>query len=387
MWRSAFKMARWLAAATAALALTACGSLPRETYTAHELTRAAPEGFSDVRFNADDREATLAFAKTASEELQAHAFKNMDVLALSGGGANGAYGAGVIVGWTATGHRPDFAIVTGVSTGALTAPFAFLGPAWDPRLKHAYTSGAANNLLQSKWLSALYTPGIFSPRPLETLVNAYVDRPLLRAVAAEHAKGRRLLIATTNLDSQKAVIWDMGAIASRGDDKALQLFRKVLVASASIPGVFPPAMIELDGADRRRFREMHVDGGATAPFISVPDSMLLWTGEQDDPTHGDFYILVNGKLQASFGITRRNTLAILSRSYDTMSKSTTRVFIAANRAWAQRNGMKLYTTAIPDDVTAEGFNFDSRSMTELFNIGFERARNGTAWTSPQPDAP
>lgn len=127
MWRSAFKMARWLAAATAALALTACGSLPRETYTAHELTRAAPEGFSDVRFNADDREATLAFAKTASEELQAHAFKNMDVLALSGGGANGAYGAGVIVGWTATGHRPDFAIVTGVSTGALTAPFAFLG--------------------------------------------------------------------------------------------------------------------------------------------------------------------------------------------------------------------------------------------------------------------
>lgn len=179
----------------------------------------------------------------------------------------------------------------------------------------------------------------------------------------------------------------MGAIASRGDDKALQLFRKVLVASASIPGVFPPAMIELDGADRRRFREMHVDGGATAPFISVPESMLLWTGEQDDPTHGDFYILVNGKLQASFGITRRNTLAILSRSYDTMSKSTTRVFIAANRAWAQRNGMKLYTTAIPDDVTAEGFNFDSRSMTELFNIGFERARNGTAWTSPQPDAP
>src|SRR3954471_14450302 len=221
--------ARLLMIVLAALSLCACGSLSRDVYTASDLAGPPPKGLVGLRFNASDSEAAIRFAEPA--RMRAQTQRTFDVLALSGGGSNGAYGAGVLAGWTKRGERPEFDIVTGVSTGALTAPFAFLGPSWDDRLTEAYTGKAAGKILKPRGLGMLFHPSVYSASGLKAVVDANVTDDLLQAVVAEHKRGRRLLIATTNLDTEETVIWDMGAIASRGDPTSRQLFKDVLVAS------------------------------------------------------------------------------------------------------------------------------------------------------------
>jgi len=206
---------KFLLVLLAGLALSGCGALPREAFSARDIQGGAPQGLTDLRFDATDAAAGLHFADAA--RTRAAGQKTFDVLAVSGGGSNGAFGAGVLVGWTKAGDRPEFDIVTGVSTGALTAPFAFLGPDWDKRLTEAYTSDAAERILDRRGFDILFRPSFYSGAALRALVERYVDPPLLYAVAVEHTRGRRLLIATTNLDTEQTVIWDMGAIAARGD--------------------------------------------------------------------------------------------------------------------------------------------------------------------------
>lgn len=198
-------------------------------------------GFPNVRFSIEDEAAAQKIEQQLGEGVPKGPDGHFDLIALSGGGANGTFTAGLINGWSASGQRPDFEVVTGVSTGALAAPFVFLGPRWDGRLKEAYTGGQATGLLKSRGLRALVGSGVFSGLPLRELVESNVDEALLAEVAAEHAKGRLLLVATTDLDAQRGVIWNMGAIAERGGPEALALFRDVLIASASIPGAFPPS--------------------------------------------------------------------------------------------------------------------------------------------------
>ena len=197
-----------------------------------------------VRFLPGDEVALSALRDAAAAASRAEPASSFSMLAISGGGAKGAYGAGVLYGLTQAGARPRFTIVTGVSTGALMAPYAFLGAGWDAELKHAWTDGGASTLLRSRGPRALVADSVFSGRPLRKLVNTYVTERMIKAVAAEHARGRRLLVATTNLDSEQLIIWDMGAIASHGGPEARRLFSAVLVASASIPGVFPPTNIQ-----------------------------------------------------------------------------------------------------------------------------------------------
>ena len=196
-------------------------------------------------------------------------------LALSGGGADGAYGAGVLNGWTEAGTRPSFSIVSGVSTGALIAPFAFLGPGHDATLRHLYTSGVAETLLDApSAFNAIFGAGLFGNKRLRELVANYIDANFVAAVATEYAKGRLLLIVTTNLDSQRTAIWDMGRIASLRTPEALNLFRDVVAASASLPVVFPPMLVTAE-ANGKIFQEMHVDGGVTAPVLTLPEAFLL----------------------------------------------------------------------------------------------------------------
>ena len=169
-------------------------------------------------------------------------------LALSGGGQDGAFGAGILCGWTEAGTRPQFKLVTGISTGALMAPFAFLGPAYDHVLKEAYTTISDKDVYKAhKPLAILLSlvnikplPALTENKPMEELVARLVDDKVLAEVAREHRKGRRLLIGTTQMDAQRLVIWNMGAIANSGNPQALALFRKIMVASASIPAFFPP---------------------------------------------------------------------------------------------------------------------------------------------------
>jgi hypothetical protein len=375
-------MARLLALLSAVLLLAACGSLPRETFTATDLAGEAPQGLADIRFNASDAAAGIKFAEAARTRRANQ--KTFDVLAISGGGSNGAYGAGVLVGWTKTGHRPEFDIVTGVSTGALTAPFAFLGPDWDRRLTEAYTSPAAAKILDRRGLDLLFRPGFYDTKALRALVEKYVDPPLLYAIAMEHAKGRRLLIATTNLDTEETVIWDMGAIAARGDDASLKLFQDVLVASASIPGVFPPTLIQVQGRGRQ-LAEMHVDGSVTIPFFVAPESLLLWTAPKTGEARpGRISVIVNGKIGGTFGFTRGGTLSVVGRSWLTMSKALMRTHLTASAAFARRNGGSLLYTAIPDDapVDTSGLDFSAANRLTLFDLGRRRSEMEVAWTEP-----
>src|SRR3954452_17974304 len=236
------------------LALSACTSLPRTPYTAADASSSRVLDIESLRRYTDEPVTKFSFDKDNSSASR-------NYLALSGGGADGAYGVGVLNGWSAAGTRPVFSVVSGVSTGGLIAPFAFLGSQYDDTLKEVYTSGIASSLLDDpSIIRVLFGSGLFGNKRLHELVARYVGPEILAAVAHENAKGRRLLVVTTDLDTQRTAIWDMGRIAAVGTPEALKLFRDVMAASASIPLVFPPIMIDAEG-EGRRFQEMHVDGG------------------------------------------------------------------------------------------------------------------------------
>ncbi len=219
------------------------------------------------------------------------------------------------------------------------------------------------------------------------MVEAYVTPELLRQIAIEHARGRRLLIVTTNLDAQESVIWDMGVLASQGGDQAVELFREVLLASASIPGVFPPVMIPGVDDQGRLVEEMHVDGGVNTPFLGIPESLLTVTTPTRAPEGTALYVLINGQIGRTQVITRGTLPAILARAYDTMSKANLRTSLAVNLAFAERNGLGLYVAAIPDGVEASSLDFDPESMAALFERGRAAAAAGAAWTKLEGPLP
>lgn len=358
--------------------LSACGTLERPEGPVR-IAEGVLLPAQDPRIRVDDETQLQALSDEVGNRFAGE--QPLTILALSGGGANGAYGAGLIVGWTEHGDRPSFDIVTGVSTGALAAPFAFLGPEWDPQLRHAYTGGGATNLLSWRSFAGFLYPSLFSSKVLRDLVNDNVTPELLRAVAREHAKGRRLLVATTDLDSEQTVIWDMGLLATQGDENARALFKEVLVASASIPGVFPPVLIAGLQPDNTVAMEMHVDGGVNAPFLAIPEPLLLWTRDQTGAgtAPSALYVVVNGQVGRNDGVTPGRLTGILLRTYDAMSKASLRTHLTATAAFARRNGMTMSLSAIPDNVEASSLKFDQATMTALFELGRERSRSGEAW--------
>ncbi|QCQ98984.1 patatin-like phospholipase family protein [Brevundimonas sp. SGAir0440] len=359
------------------LALSACGTLDRPTGPLR-ITDSTLVKAEDPRIRASDSARLQAFTQEIGQRLRPD--KPTSILALSGGGANGAYGAGLLVGWTEQGDRPTFDVVTGVSTGALAAPFAFLGRDWDDELQHAYTSGAASNLLSWRSFAAFLNPSLFSSQVLRNLVDENVTPELMQAVAREHAKGRRLLVATTDLDSEETVIWDMGLLATQGDENARELFKEVLVASASIPGVFPPVLIAGLQDDDKVVLEMHVDGGVNTPFLAIPEDLMLWTRPKDEGRVGALYVIVNGQVGRNDGVTPGRLSGILGRTYDSMSKSSLRIHLAVTAAFARRNGLDMALSAIPDNVAASSLKFDQETMTAMFELGRQRGRGAGAWT-------
>lgn len=377
-----------LAVALTSLWLAGCGTIDRPEGGVLRLTSQTWQPTEDPRIRASDVVRIDALAEQIGDRLWA-ASEGRSILALSGGGANGAYGAGVLVGWTENGTRPEFSVVTGVSTGALAAPFAFLGSEWDDELHGAYAEGRTGGLLGWRSFAALAAPGLFNSGVLKDLVEDYVTPDLLQRIAIEHDKGRRLLIVTTNLDAQETVIWDMGVLARQGGDQAVELFRQVLLASASIPGVFPPVMIPGLDAHGRLVEEMHVDGGVITPFLGIPESLLTMTTPTRAPEGTALYVLINGQIGRTEVITRGTLPAILARTYDTMSKGSLRASLAVNLVFAERNGLGLYVAAIPDGIVASSLDFDPASMSDLFERGRAAASAGTAWVemkSPDPES-
>ncbi|WP_417427181.1 patatin-like phospholipase family protein [Hoeflea sp.] len=368
------------------LALNGCASGARTALSEPDQDTAQVEGFSDIRFwgdgSADERASSGPIFQPRAGAGR------ISYLAISGGGSGGAFGAGFLTGWSQSGTRPDFDVVSGVSTGALIAPFAFLGTSQDPVLAELYTSGIAETLVRPRPISALLGAGLSDPEALQRLVAHYADEDMLRKIAAEHLNGRRLFVATTNLDAQRTVIWDMGAIAASGDTRALTLFRDVLIASASIPAVFPPVMIDVT-VNGRRFQEMHSDGGATTQLFTAPESFLASTDLAPPirPGRVDLYILLNNMLDPEFETVKPSTLAIAGRAYSTLVKTHARATVNATYTLTRRAGISFNLAYldqfVPYDIS-DPFNTDY--MRRLFKIGHEKALSANGWRKRPPAA-
>lgn len=369
----------------APLLAAACATLPRAEAPPVSSPPLAPSGFSplvrslavDGRVAGMEAEANIARLRASVTDA------SFDILAISGGGANGAYSAGILVGLTRRGERPRYEVVTGVSAGALIAPFAFLGSEWDPQLTDAFVDGRSADLLQSLGIGILVRPGLNSGEPLRDLVDGFITEDLVAAVAAEAARGRVLLVATTDLDRQETVLWDMGQIASRGGEEARTLFRDVLIASASAPGLFPPIMIRVEGAENA-YDEMHVDGGVTTPFFIAPEFTYLSRDQLEGLRGANVYVLVNGQIHAPARTTPQATIPILERSFSTLMMHMTRTAISNTSAFAARHGMAFHLSAIPPErAESNWLDFDRGQMRALFALGEARVATGQIWLSAE----
>jgi hypothetical protein len=357
-------------------------ALPREPFVSSEQDAATPVGFEHVRWVEGDP----ALAESLRATLRPGPDGVLNALAISGGGANGAFGAGVITEWTRHGGRPQFQVVTGISAGALTAPFAFLGPTWDQKLAQAYFKPEVTALLQPRGplgLFGLLTPGFYSKRPLERLVESYVSDEVLAAIAAEHKKGRRLLAATTNLDSEQLVIWDLGAIAAHGGAQARKLFRQVLVASASVPMIFPPSLIEVQSG-AHAFREMHVDGQAQSAFFAIPQSLMLEKDFQPPPYKIKLFVIINGAAASSFSVTPRAPIPIFVRTTDAANRAAIRSLLIADAEFCHAHGCALYVDALPTEVKDDPLDFSTKHIQAVFDAGKTSIDSGDAWRTEPP---
>ncbi len=364
------------------LCLTACGTLERPAAA----LRAAPLGVlhrTEVRSRPSDAQSMQAYAEEMSHLLDGD--RPIRLLALSGGGANGAFGAGVLAGWSRRGDRPVFDVVTGVSTGALSAPYAFLGQDWDDELERAYTEGRTSKLVALDNMALLFQPSLFSAAPLRRLVDENVTPEMLAAIAAEHRKGRRLLVATTDLDREETVIWDMGALAEQGDEDSRTLFKEILVASAAIPGVFPPVLIAARNNGDAVF-EMHVDGGVNTPFLAIPEGLLDWT-RPGGRNGGEIYVLVNGVLSQRDQPTLGTFGAVLGRSYDSMTKTALRRDLMLTQSFARRNGLALKVTSIPPEWPSSSLDFAPQAMKALFERAERYGEEGPFLRDPVKASP
>ena len=311
----------------------------------------------------------------------------VNFLALSGGGSDGAFGAGVLSGWTASGKRPEFDLVTGVSTGALTAPFAFLGPKYDEALKTVFTTSTTQDIAIAQPVRGLLGgDSLASNAPLAKVVAHYVNEGFLQEVATEHRKGRRLLIGTTNLDAERPVIWDMGQIAISGRPESLELFRKVLLASAAIPAVFPPGFVKV-AAEGGVYDEMHVDGGATREVFLVPTQFMAKKADGNlgiNPVRRA-YIIRNGRVDPEYKPVKAKTLSIAGRAVSSLIKSQGVGDLYELFVFSKKNGIDYNLAYIPGDfVDTSTQAFDPVYMGKLFNLGYQMAEAGYPWKKVPP---
>jgi predicted acylesterase/phospholipase RssA len=331
---------------------------------------------------ADHRFADVSIRSVARRAQDLRGDEPVTILALSGGGADGAFGAGALVGLTQAGVRPKFSVVTGVSAGAFLAAYAFLGPEWDQQLIDAYTSGHAEHLLQPRGLGMIFDSSVYRGKPLEQLVEHYLSDVLIQAVAHEAASGRLLLVATTNVDTGETVVWDLGSIAMNGGPNAKALFRDVLVASASVPGMFPPVIIRVQ-EEQGEYSEAHVDGTTTVPFL-VPSALLHTAGQVADRSRPEVYVIVDGRLSEQPKSVQLRFRTIVSRSISAGLTHMTRTTLELTATTAQQQGASLLYSAIPTAYpNLAPFDFRTSTMRSLYQYGYECAHTGRLWVASQ----
>jgi hypothetical protein len=310
------------------------------------------------------------------------------LLAVSGGGDNGAFGAGLITGWTVAGDRPEFKLVTGVSTGALIAPFAFLGPEYDDRLKEFYTNISAADVMEPRSpMAAVTSDALADNTPLGKRIEQEVDQELLGKIAAEYEKGRLLLIATVDLDARQRVMWNMTKIASSQDPGAAQLFRSIMIASAAIPGAFPPTMMDVE-AGGRAYQEMHVDGGTMSQVVIYPPTINIGklAEELQVKRERKIYVIRNGRLNPEWAQVDRRTLSIAERAIASLIHTQGIGDLYRIYLIAQRDGFDFNLAYIPASFDApHEEEFDTEYMRALFKLARDMAAQGYPWHKAPPD--
>ncbi len=373
--------------------LISCSSTPERNPLPESLSGVAQiPGIDGARYWADEPQPEMNdWFELTKEQLksrypasygQAHNY-----LAISGGGQRGAFGAGLLCGWTVTGKRPEFDMVTGVSTGALIAPFAFLGPEYDHVVREIYTSYSTEDIVESRGiLGTVFGDAATDSSPLREKLVRYIDIDVMAAIATEFKKGRELYIVTTNLDAARPVAWNIGRIAASGSPDALQLIRDIMLASASIPAAFPPVMFDVK-ADGQHYDELHVDGGATSVLYLYPIGLDWGKLAERLEVKGkpSVYIVRNGSWRKDYKSVKRSTIPIAMRSIESLTGSAVlgdayRIYLAT-----QRDGIDYHLAYIPENFSEESSEpFDKEYMTKLFDLGYQMARDGYKWHTAPP---
>jgi predicted acylesterase/phospholipase RssA len=308
-------------------------------------------------------------------------------LVISGGGPRGAYGAGVLTAWTKLGTRPEFTVVTGVSTGALTAPFAFLGSKYDARLENVYTTLDTRQIINTRSFFAIIGgDSVVDSSPLKSLIEKLIDDEVIGDLAREFRRGRQLMVGTTNLDAGRPVVWNITRMAASDHPEAGKLIRQVLLASASIPGAFPPVYIEVETPDGRKYDEMHVDGGASSQMFFYP-ARLNWkdvTDALDVKGTPTIYLIRNAFLDPTYKTTSPRLLPIADRTINSLIRTQGIGDFYRIATLADRDGLDFEITWIPEgtnellgvEPTEE---FDPKYMKALFEFGQQRTLEGDTW--------
>jgi hypothetical protein len=300
----------------------------------------------------------------------------LNILSLSGGGQNGAFGAGFLVGWRETGRRPEFDAVGGVSTGALLATHALLGtPEDDAKLEEMYTQVTKEDIYTPKSIFSLLsgTDSLMDTKPLQELIAKHITTETLERVAAAFEDKRFVFVGTTNVDYEQTWIWNMSQIARDGN---LELYRKVLLASASFPIVFPP--VEIDG-------HLFVDGAARSNLV-VPG--LAGPRRPEPPLHGpgNIYLIDNGKLKYPPEALRRALGDVAATTISVMMNQCMQTAVMRTYVGARALGYKFNLVGIQQDVEIgkDPLAFDPDQMRAAFDAGRELGKQPAPWTTEPP---
>jgi predicted acylesterase/phospholipase RssA len=394
----------WMAMAFC-LALQGCGFLPRRDAVPPALTQKAiamdseESGSPELRywpnFSLDSLVRDAAYANERERAALVSSGQPPDplppasFLAISGGGDAGAFGAGLLVGWTKRGDRPEFKVVTGVSAGALIAPFAFLGSRYDGVLHDVAVSIGPKDVFHTRnFLSALLSDAFADDGPLAALIEKFVTSDVLANIAGEYAKGRVLLVGTTDLDSCQPVVWNMGEIASSKDPHAAKLFRRILLASASIPGIFPPVMIDVT-IDGQKYQEMHVDGGViTQVFLFPPAFMHAITANRTSNSRNrSVYVIRNGKIGSTWSSVARRSTSVGRRAIEGLIDAEGINDTYRLQVIAREEKEDFHVAYIGDEFRyAHKYMFEKDYLRHLFQYSYQLASEGNPWHKTLPEA-
>lgn len=373
--------------------LTACGTLPYKTVPERLSNSAELPGLPGVRHWGDaapaESESLIAAFTEKLRQRYAHAIDagiptTLSYLALSGGGEDGAFSAGLLLGWTERGDRPEFQTVTGISVGAMVAPFAFLGPQYDARLREMVTAIGPQAASGPSLMTAVFGISLVEQNPVLPVLERFLTADMLQAIGREYEKGRVLLIGTTNLNAGRPVIWNIGKLATSGHPQALALFRKIVLASSSIPGVFSPVLFDVRAAGKG-YQEIHVDGGVTAVAFIYPAQIRIGAYLAQMPFKHRLYIIRNRKLTPDYDERIEGLLSIAERSVHTLIRSQGNSDLYQIYHIARRDGIDYNLAYIPSSFgeRAEGL-FDQTYIRNLFDLGYRLGNAGYPWSKTPP---